>query len=322
MPVNINHHYTPREVAELLDYVKPRAVIYHRSLGAKFADVLPPESAELLDLGRRRQRRTGTSRRGHAGRRAGTGGSGPQDRRVARRPDHVLHGRHDRPAQGRAVAAERHPTCRRWWGPTTVPPPRSTTRCAQRGRTVVRGLAADARGRPVDRVLRRAGRTAGGAVRRPEKFDPPAVWQTAEREKVGLMTMVGDAYAAPLVEELNRNSLRVVVALRHRDWRRRNQSQASACAAGVAAAAHHHQRLWLLGDRQHGIRPQPAWQASRHVHAPGGGTGALRGLHEVPGSRRDGGRLGGSRQAEFRWATSTMPMPPGRPSRRCRVGAW
>ena len=38
------------------------------------------------------------------------------------------------------------------------------------------------------------------------KFDPALVWQTAEREKVGLMTMVGDAYAAPLVEELNRNS--------------------------------------------------------------------------------------------------------------------
>ncbi len=41
VPVNINHHYTPREVGDLLDYVQPRAVIYHRGLGAKFADVLP-----------------------------------------------------------------------------------------------------------------------------------------------------------------------------------------------------------------------------------------------------------------------------------------
>ena len=32
------------------------------------------------------------------------------------------------------------------------------------------------------------------------------MWRTAEREKVGMMTMVGDAYAAPLIEELNRNS--------------------------------------------------------------------------------------------------------------------
>ena len=44
----MNHHYTPREIADLLEYVKPRAVIYHRSLGAKFADVLPPEGTELL----------------------------------------------------------------------------------------------------------------------------------------------------------------------------------------------------------------------------------------------------------------------------------
>jgi 3-oxocholest-4-en-26-oate---CoA ligase len=38
------------------------------------------------------------------------------------------------------------------------------------------------------------------------KFNPPVVWRTAEREQVGLMTMVGDAYAAPLIEELNQNS--------------------------------------------------------------------------------------------------------------------
>jgi acyl-CoA synthetase (AMP-forming)/AMP-acid ligase II len=36
------------------------------------------------------------------------------------------------------------------------------------------------------------------------KLDPPLVWATAERERVGMMTMVGDAYAAPLVDELRR----------------------------------------------------------------------------------------------------------------------
>src|SRR5271163_4911976 len=48
VPVNINYNYTPRELSELLDYVQPRVVIYHRSLGTKFADVLAPESADLL----------------------------------------------------------------------------------------------------------------------------------------------------------------------------------------------------------------------------------------------------------------------------------
>ena len=48
VPVNINYYYSPREIRELLDYVQPQVVIYHRSLGAKFADVLPPKSATLL----------------------------------------------------------------------------------------------------------------------------------------------------------------------------------------------------------------------------------------------------------------------------------
>ena len=47
-------------------------------------------------------------------------------------------------------------------------------------------------------------RPAGGSLRRPKKFDPPAVWRDgASARRSGMMTMVGDAYAAPLVEELN-----------------------------------------------------------------------------------------------------------------------
>ncbi|MGH3563879.1 MAG: AMP-binding protein, partial [Mycobacterium sp.] len=48
VPVNVNHYYSPGEIADLLGYLLPRGIIYHRSLGAKFADVLPPDSAELL----------------------------------------------------------------------------------------------------------------------------------------------------------------------------------------------------------------------------------------------------------------------------------
>ena len=51
-----------------------------------------------------------------------------------------------------------------------------------------------------DRADRRALRRPGpSSIRR-------TVLETAEREKVGLMTMVGDAYAAPLVEELGRGT--------------------------------------------------------------------------------------------------------------------
>src|SRR3954466_4829717 len=48
VPANVNYNYTPREAAELLDYLRPRAVVYHRSLGPKFGDVLPPAPADLL----------------------------------------------------------------------------------------------------------------------------------------------------------------------------------------------------------------------------------------------------------------------------------
>ena len=63
VPVNVNYNYTPREVAELLDYVRPRAVIYHKSLGAKFADVFPPDSADAAAVSRRRQCGAGPARR-------------------------------------------------------------------------------------------------------------------------------------------------------------------------------------------------------------------------------------------------------------------
>jgi fatty-acyl-CoA synthase len=39
-----------------------------------------------------------------------------------------------------------------------------------------------------------------------KRLDPQLVWETAQRERVGMMTMVGDAYAAPLVAQLQRGS--------------------------------------------------------------------------------------------------------------------
>jgi len=50
VPVNINHSYSPREVGELFRYVRPRVVIYHRSLGARFAEVLTAGCAVLVSI--------------------------------------------------------------------------------------------------------------------------------------------------------------------------------------------------------------------------------------------------------------------------------
>lgn len=204
VPVNVNHHYTPREVAELLDYVKPRAVIYHRALGAKFADVLPETGAELLiavDDGSDAGALPGSVSLDDAV------AQGDPDRRIAGSPDDVIMyctgGTTGRPkgvlwrqsdtyvssmvGADHGSADEIHEKVRRNEGPPWFAV--SPLMHAAGLWTVFSGSLA---GLPVvvydDRT----------------RFDPAEVLRTAEREKVGLMTMVGDAYAVPLIEELER----------------------------------------------------------------------------------------------------------------------
>ena len=94
------------------------------------------------------------------------------------------------------------------------PPSRSPAAAAGGGGRLVRGAAADARGRPVDRVLgpaRRAPRSSLHDDSQP--FDARRRSSTlAEREQVRLMSIVGDAYAGPLVDELRRGRYDLVVA--------------------------------------------------------------------------------------------------------------
>lgn len=206
VPVNVNHHYTPREVAELLDYVKPRAVIYHRALGAKFADVLPPVGAELMmavDDGTDAPALPGSVDLDDAIT------AGDPDSRIAGSPDDLMMyctgGTTGRPkgvlwrqsdtyvssmlGADHESATEIHHKVRNNQGPPWFAV--SPLMHAAGLWTVLSGALA---GLPVVIYDDRA------------KFDPKAVLRTAEREKVGLMTMVGDAYAAPLIDELNRGS--------------------------------------------------------------------------------------------------------------------
>jgi fatty-acyl-CoA synthase len=205
IPVNVNHNYTPREVAELLDYVKPRAVIYHRALGVKFADVLPPETSELLicvDDGSDTTDLPGSIALDDAL------AQGDPDHRIAGSPDDLIMyctgGTTGRPkgvlwrqsdtyvssmvGADHESVTEIHDKVRGNDGPPWFAV--SPLMHAAGLWTVMSGTLA---GLPV--VL----------FDDKSKFSPPVVWSTAEREKVGLMTMVGDAYAAPLVEELQRN---------------------------------------------------------------------------------------------------------------------
>ncbi|MBV9723504.1 MAG: AMP-binding protein, partial [Mycobacterium sp.] len=203
VPVNVNYNYTPREVQELLEYVRPRAVIYHKSLGAKFADVFPPDSADLLvsvDDGSTASELPGAVSLNDAL------AQGDMNQDVVASPDDLLMictgGTTGRPkgvlwrqsdiyvssmvGADHACAQEIHDKVRRAGAPWfAVSPLMHAAGMWTAFSAIMAGLTV---------VLYDTS----------NKLDPRSVWQTAEREKVGLMTMVGDAYAAPLVEELRR----------------------------------------------------------------------------------------------------------------------
>ncbi len=204
VPVNVNHHYSPREIRELLDYLAPRGIIYHRSLGARFAEVLPASGAELLV--------------------SIDDGSAVPELPAAISLDDVL-------AQGNLdgnVAGSPDDLIMMCTGGTTGRPKGVLWR--QSDMYVLSMVGADHEsvteihdkvrggGPPwfaVSPLMHAAGMwTAFAALCAGlpvvlyddrNKLDVRSVWETAEREKVGMMTMVGDAYAGPLIAELSRH---------------------------------------------------------------------------------------------------------------------
>ncbi len=205
VPVNVNYNYTPREIHELLAYIQPRAVIYHRSLGSKFADVLPPAGADLLvsiDDGSAAPELSGAIPLDAAL------AQGDTDHASAPSPDDLIMictgGTTGRPkgvlwrqsdmyvlsmnGADHASAEEIHATARNGGSPWFAVSP------LMHAAGMWTAFAAIMNGLPVILYDSR------------NRFDPPTVLETAEREKVGMMTMVGDAYAGPIVEELQRGS--------------------------------------------------------------------------------------------------------------------
>ncbi|KUI24690.1 acyl-CoA synthetase [Mycobacterium sp. IS-1742] len=202
VPVNVNFNYTPREVDELLSYLRPRAVVFHRSLGAKFADVLPRDGVDVMisiDDGSGAPELTGSVPLEDA--LAG----GEADQPVTPSPDDVMM------------------ICT---GGTTGRPKGVMWRQSDTYVVSMNGADHESVAEIHDKVqhagppwfavsplMHAAGMwTAFAALLNGQTvilydkptLDPAAVLATAEREKVGLMTMVGDAYAGPLIAELRR----------------------------------------------------------------------------------------------------------------------
>lgn len=201
VPVNVNYYYSPGEVADLLAYLRPRAVIYHRSLGDKFADVLRADVLISVDDGE------GAELPG-AVRLEDALAQGDCDHDSTPSPDDLLM------------------VCT---GGTTGRPKGVMWRQGDIYVSSMNGADHDQASEIHDKVAHAgppwfavsplmhaaglwtafSGLLSGQTVvlhdTKP-KFDPRTVLETAQREKIGLMTMVGDAYAAPLVEELGRQT--------------------------------------------------------------------------------------------------------------------
>lgn len=201
VPVNVNHYYSSREIGELLAYVRPRGVIYHRSLGARFADVLPPEGSDLLvsiDDGSSVPELPGAVSLDDAltQRNSGHTVAGSPDDLIMMctggttgRPKGVLWRQSDiyvtsMVGADHASADDIHARVRRGGQPWFAVSP------LMHAAGMWTAFSAFLSGLPVVLYDDR------------NKLDVRSVWATAEREKVGMITMVGDAYAGPLIAEL------------------------------------------------------------------------------------------------------------------------
>jgi 3-oxocholest-4-en-26-oate---CoA ligase len=205
VPVNINHHYTPREVGELLAYVRPRGVIYHRSLGAKFADVLSQDGADLLIS---IDDESGVPDLHGAIALEDALAQGDTDEKISPSPDDLIMictgGTTGRPKGVLWRQSDMYVTSMNGDDHASVDeihervqdggPPWFAVSPLMHAAGMWTAFAAVMNGLPVILYDSR------------NRFDPRTVLETAQRERVGMMTMVGDAYAGPIVEELQRNS--------------------------------------------------------------------------------------------------------------------
>ena len=187
VPFNVNQHYRPAEIAALLADVGVEAVVYHRRYGPLVDIAIADRRVVLIDVddGSGVEPLPGSTNFEEA---AHTPVTGRVARGLARRSVPRVHRRDDGAPQGGALAPSRHLRLGDGGG-------RGCHRRVDRrsghhrdrvGTTVVSGGAADARRRPVDRVLRvESGRHGGGArgQRLRSTHEPSSSWRSGSRSR-------------------------------------------------------------------------------------------------------------------------------------------
>ena len=200
VPFNVNHHYTPREVAALLDYVGAEAVVYQRGLGGLLAEDTRLEGRILIDV----DDGSGVPPLPNSTPFESAIGHAAADALPAPSPDDL------------------YLVCT---GGTTGAPKGVLWRQADIFVSAMGGIEG-----ATAEVLTQIAETGGGVWFAPpplmhaaaqwtvfaalhcgatvvlhddaKPFDTRTILETAERERVNLMSIVGDAYARPLVDEL------------------------------------------------------------------------------------------------------------------------
>jgi fatty-acyl-CoA synthase len=207
VPVNVNHHYSAPEIRELLDYVGTRAVIYHRSLGPLVSAGVSPECQFLVSVedGSQAPQLPTSITLDDAldiGRVDQVASESPDDLLMVctggttGRPKGVLWRQAD--AYISTMTGHEYPSPA---AITAAVPTSSEPFFAVSPLMHAAGIST-----ALTAVL--AGRTAVLYDNR-HKLDAQTVLRTAEREKARTMTIVGDAYAGPLVAELQRHSYKL-----------------------------------------------------------------------------------------------------------------
>ncbi len=204
VPFNVNQHYRANEVRELLAYLDARAVVYHRALGPLVAEAYDTSALVLIDVddGSGVAPLAGSTNFEEAAQSpvteplpvpspddlyaVCTGGTTGRPKAVLwRQADayvSAMSGAEGATAGSIAAAVAEPNPLSPWYA---VPP---LMHAASQWTAF-------------------AGMHNGGTVVLHDdsgSFDARLILETAERERVGMMSIVGDAYARPMVEELRR----------------------------------------------------------------------------------------------------------------------
>ncbi|AIY46723.1 AMP-binding protein [Mycolicibacterium fortuitum] len=202
VPVNVNHLYTAGEVRDLLDYIGPTGVIYHRSLAPLVHAALPAgcDVRIAVDDGGIEALLPGTVRLDDIT-------VDPVEPEPAGAPDDLMMvctgGTTGRPKGVMWRQADAYISTMTGTEHNSVESITESVAAQSNPFFAVSPLMHTA-GLSTALTAVLMGRTAIVYDNR-RRFDPAVVWLTAEQERAVVMSIVGDAYAGPLADELSRS---------------------------------------------------------------------------------------------------------------------